>query len=183
MTRQSADCYVIRGDGADRFAWARVFLQGGARAAEDGGYWGYVSILSDYGTFGAVWGNMAVPLRQFLAGLEFSYAMEKLRPPEHRMQFDLDESIAKARERVRRERRKRHILYGLARDLYDAIDEIASDGGMGPESFARALMETAMPSDFWEGCCIERYSPECTEFWRVIWPRLIAEFQAEAVTA
>lgn len=178
----TAETYLIR-NGQE---WARVFILEGERAT--GERWGYLSILSDFGQFGNYWNNVGGrSFRAFLASLEFTYAMEKLRPREHRMQFDLDASLANAKRHVFRARRERSITDTCARRLYAEIREIASEGTMGCERYGHLLMDALGEYwdrwNAWEWCCSECYSPECTGFWQNLWPKLLTEFRAEGALA
>lgn len=131
-----------------------------------------------YGTFANCWPprGRSGTLHEFLARLGFDYFMNKARPDDFQ-RFNFDATMKAVREDILRSRRAGDITKQQAADAWydlDMMDETTS-----LDAFTAALssdVTDALGEAWWE--CIQRGpSPECTEFWRVIWPAFLAKVQ------
>jgi len=155
-----------------------------------GSEWAYIVTDDDlglfcahgsYGTFAYVWPpqHRSQPLHAFLADLDFHYFIRKTRGLTA-MEFDFDGTFANLRRCVLNARRTRYIGLEAARDAWDILDSI--DQTNSPDFLAAQIFdETALVQALGDDWMLEfrdRYCPQCTEFWRVIWPAFMAKIQA-----
>lgn len=174
VVKATVDRYTIRA-GSE---WAKVFLESGV----DGSYhWGDLSIVSSLGNYGHHWGSIGEKsFEQFLASLDSDYALKKITNYAHE-EFDFDATIAAIRARIiRRRKEDRHlgIPREAAREIWDGIEAIETEGQMGEGVFCEKVSSTIgapwWDYGFWEDGVEKRVRNDCAGLWKYIWPELIA---------
>lgn len=137
-----------------------------------------------FGTFAHCWPprGRRRTLHEFLAGLGFDYFMTKTRAEDSR-RFDFDATVKAMKGEIRRHRREKGISTTAARDAWDELD--ALDETDSQDAFVTSLSDDLMDAlgDDWWMLIQHGPSPECTEFWRILWPaylQVIAPAKEEA---
>jgi hypothetical protein len=173
-----AECYTIR----NNFAWAHLFVRHGTRAEDDGRActWANVAVVSDYGSFGFCWTHIGSrPWQQFLAGLNFDYAMQKMMGARFRVPLSGEEARDKARAVVLDLRRTRQLSDDEARDLWNAIEDCqeAANGHEFLRDWDDASAGMVYRHELWDGLW-DKVNPEAEGFWAKLWPHFIAAISA-----
>ena len=167
VIESDAHSYYLAVDGE----WAKFFVQEGVR--NDGKtHYGYLSIISSFGTFGHCFSHMSLPLPAFLQRTNFDYVMEKLHPKSRI--FDWDKAIEKIKKEILTVRREspEGISKKEAREFWDSIVDFESDYGSF-EHFLNKLAECA--GRFWDDWSMWEDSeptvpnPQCVGFWNTFW--------------
>ncbi len=182
-----ADSYLILPyrDGHAR-GWARIFVQSGQRPQKAGElptWWCYVSVVSDWGNFGHLWSHCGSPAVEFLAGLEYAYAMGKFFGDRLKL-WDSASYINQLRATLIERRRGGDLKKSLARDAWDSLADHAEDHSFSSaETLMNALLEDpalekALGFETITKTRGMRPNPQATEFWRDAWPHLIEAIRA-----
>jgi len=129
-----------------------------------------------YGTFAHCWPprGRSRTLHEFLAGVGFDYFMNKARQDDL-LRFDFAATVKTMKDEIRRRRRENGINRNLAREAWDELDYMDETGSK--DAFMATLssdLTEALGDDWWTLVQCGP-SPECTEFWRVIWPAFLEE--------
>lgn len=100
---------------------------------------GWINIMSSYGDYSYIWGAMGkdTDLPTFFTKANSGYLVDKLFGSE-RKTFDLDKAISEIKKEVIKDRREGNMDYGMAREIFDFIEEeLYSD--ISKERFADAM--------------------------------------------
>lgn len=184
VVREQADSYYINAwrDGYHR-GWARIFVQSGQRPRRegDGGptWWCYVAVISDWGNFGHLWSHCGREPVEFLSGLEFDYAMQKLMWDDFKV-FRADAYLGELRQHVLQCRRDGAITREEARKTWEAIEEAEDVGGGSRDLISQHLY--GLDHDERPGLDTDSIvefdgmvpNPQAVGFWRDCWPHFIA---------
>ena len=180
---QAATCYTVRND----WAWAHIFVRHGTGVQTDGSPrgWVHVSVISDFGSFGYCWTHIGPDRwREFLAGLDLHYAMQKMLGERFRVPLAIHEAEAKGRQMILQYRREDSLDAEDARKLWDGLDAADRDGGL--DGFLRDWDRQSdgrwYAHDWWDASW-DKVNPQAEGFWREIWPHFIAGIQSEAARA
>jgi len=166
-------CYTVR----NGFAWAYLFVRSGTGETGTGEPrgWVHVSVLSDYGSFGYCWSHIgSSPWWEFLADLDFEYAMRKMMGARYDVALNLDAACAKVREVVIERRRDGGMSREDARALWDALpscDESTFLADLDHHSGGRMYRH-----ELWDLRWTEP-NPQARGFWEEIWPHFVAGIQ------
>lgn len=178
-----ATCYTVR----NGWAWAHVFVRHGVRQEADGRAcsWAHVSVDSDYGPFGFCWAHMGPqPWHEFLAGLDFDYAMKKFMGARFQVPLTCDAAAAKARSLVL-EARRNGMSAEDARNLFDAVEEAeiaADDAGAFLREWDRHSGGVMYRHELYDANWTQP-NPQAVGFWAEIWPHFIAAIKPAAEVA
>lgn len=182
-TTSPATRYTVR----NGWAWAYLYVDHGVVKADkltsNDRHWVSVSVISDYGSFGFCWSHIGEDWRDFLAGIDFDYAMKKMMGLRLWVPLDVSEASDKAKSTVIDLRRHDCLSREEARDLYDAAESASGDAFNCQHFLAEWNSESmgkVSSRDLYDGRW-EKYNPQAVGFWADIWPHFIAAIQAEAV--
>lgn len=178
--RESAACYLIR----NGLPWAEIYVRHGMgkTGAGDPRGWVNVSVISDFGSFGYCWSHIgATPWHEFLATLDFDYAMNKFLSGKHRVSVDGHEAQRRAHAHVLRLRRERTLSKDQASALYHGATTADPDQGLSVflSDWGRESGEPFHRFEMWSYDW-KMESPAARGFWSDIWPLFVAEITAEA---
>lgn len=179
VTATPAVCYTVRND----WAWAHIFIRSGMGQTGNGDPRGWVdvSVISDFGSFGYCWSHIGNrPWQEFLAEVDFHYAMQKMMGPRFTEHMSMDECAEKARRTVLQLRREDSLTKTDARELWDAIPDI--DTEYPPQAFLsewdRASSGAMYRNELWDMVWLKE-APQAVGFWAEIWPHFVASIQAD----
>ncbi len=164
-------CFTVR----NGFAWAHIFVRHGMGETGKGDPrgWVHVSVLSDYGSFGYCWSQIgSEPWWEFLADLDFEYAMRKMLGQHFEVPLDIDACREKAKRFVIERRRERSMSREDARELWNAMwwcdDALTFLADLDRQSGGAMYRH-----EMWDMRWTEP-SPQARGFWEEIWPHFIA---------
>jgi hypothetical protein len=177
--------YTVR----NGWAWAYLYVDHGVvtddKLTSGERRWVNVSVISDYGSFGFCWSHIGGDWRDFLASLDFDYAMKKMMGLRLWTPLDVSEAADKARGLVVERRRHDGLTRADARQLFDAIESARGDAFNCQhflaqwDSESNCLMSRHdLYDDKWE-----KYDPQAEGFWSEIWPHFTAAIIAERAEA
>lgn len=177
--------YTVR----NGWAWAHLYVDHGVEKDSNltGGErrWVNVSVISDYGSFGFCWSHIGGDWRDFLASLDFDYAMKKMMGLRLWKPLEVHEAADKARSLVIERRRRDGLTLTDARALYDAIEGARGDAFNCQQFLAEWNTESEglvsrhdLYDDKWE-----KYDPQAEGFWAEIWPHFVAALVADRAEA
>lgn len=170
-------CYIVRGEHGER---GRFFLREGEHPKDAGGrsYWCELVCNTGYGAVGHYWGNMGRPAAEFLASLNKGYLLTKLWGLEAQV-YHGPTAVRSAKEQLFRARRNDRMSRDLAREVFDAVDDLGSD----PSEYD--WVECIRDNDFLYGLALDgelrsqALNPMAEGFWRDLWPAFLAELQEQ----
>lgn len=146
-----------------------------------------VAINSDYGAYAFLWTHATGTWMEWLAGLDFDYAMKKLAEGRLYRPMPIADALAKLRKLVIERRREDSMTRADARELWNVTTEWWWEETQ-PADFYRKLDETthlASRFELWDYSW-EEVNPSHVSFWEHIWvpfaqhlKGLIAAEQAE----
>lgn len=177
--KTAATCYrVING-----FSWAEIYLRQGHEPATDqrtARYWVHMSVVSDYGNFGYCWSHIGANWREFLARLDFHYAMNKFMGPHFEEPMAFDDAVKQARALIADRRKQGAMSKEDARDLYDGLRTLDPDHPREAflQQWDQASGGAMYRHEFWDNRW-KSISPQAKAFWADIWPAFIAQLDAE----
>lgn len=141
---------------------------------------GLFSAHGSYGTFAFVWPPeyRSEPLADFLSDLGFDYFVGKTRGCSAR-EFDQEATVRRLKKWIIDARKNGDCTQVEARGAWDSL--VGIDETNEP-MFVHLIYDDpdlyrVIGSDAYEAIC-RRYTPECTEFWRVIWPEFLKTISA-----
>ncbi|RPD45477.1 hypothetical protein DNI29_19035 [Hymenobacter sediminis] len=157
---------------------------------ESGCYWaditidacgttGRINISSDYGNWSNYWGACGCPFKQFLSQIGYDYAASKFGVEEW---VDVDGTLRFYKELLVSYRRDETLAAEEARDIYNEINSLRSENR---HTLVQEVTGSAYLMKFLNRMCgmpefIYMPSPQFKDFWKNIWPALLAEFKREA---
>lgn len=172
VSKYQAEAYHV----SNGYDGACIFLRHGPR--DDGGSWGYISVVGSFGDFGHYFGNCGGDFRSFLCGCDTHYLSSKFFGIQARV-FDCDKTVDALKRVVIERRRTGSIERDQARDMFDAIRD--ADGNHSEESFFMQL-STAFPRfyelELW-GYAERVMNPQAKGFFEDLWPGFVAELRRE----
>ena len=148
---------------------------------------GLFTAHGSYGTFAYTWPPQyrSTPLRAFVSSLDFDYFIGKTRGS-GAVEFDEAGSRQAIKRLIIDARRTHGETKSGAREAWNELSDIPE--GEGEDFFARQIADNdtilnVIGHDDWWHVLARRYKPECTEFWKVIWPAFLAEIKPAAPSA
>lgn len=164
--------YVVRAEGME---WADIVISEKL---------GLFCAYSTFGNYVYRWTSIGSrTLKQFLAGLDRDYFMEKTRGRAWK-EFDLDATIADIKRHVLELRRAGDLTADQARaaweDIGDLDDGPVSDGMFMERVYRSTALWAVYGGDFYD-LTIETPKLECAGFWRVIWPAFLEQIAEKEV--
>lgn len=156
-----------------RHGWARIYVEHGCKKEQDGRlrYWVSLTVNSDYGLMGYIWSHCGEPYYQFLRGMSFDYAMNKMLGDRF-MVFD----SALHGEAIRKEMQNALNTGDISKDDYDefleALDMAESERDRG--EFYHHIRDYKCFDEFeLFRLQSEKPSGQATEFWATVWPQFL----------
>jgi hypothetical protein len=171
VSKHQAEAYHV----SNGYDGACIFLRHGPR--DDGGSWGYISIVGSFGEFGYYFGNCAHDFKSFLAGCDHGYLTNKFFGTEARV-FDCQKTVIELKRFIIERRRSSRVSKEIAREMFDSVKE--ADGHNSEEAFWISVSD--MPRFYdWEiyDKGVRLTNPQAVGFFGDIWPGFVAEIQSE----
>lgn len=180
VSTSPATRYTVR----NGWAWAHLYVDHGVVKAcsltTSDRHWVNVSVISDYGSFGFCWSHIGGDWREFLASLDFDYAMKKMMGLRLWTPLDVTEATDKARALVVDQRRQGGLTRKDARTLFDAASSARGDAFNCQHFLAEWDRESGglmSRHDLYDAKW-DKYDPQAEAFWSEIWPHFVAAISA-----
>ena len=167
--------YSIRGAGG---LWATIAIRGWERqGAGEMLQGGEILINSDYGNFASQWGNLGMPMKQFLATVGRDYLLRNLAGLSL-YEFDFDASVARVKREVIRDRKDGALDHDEARNAWNAIPA----ENRGKDLFIHELLTCdAFGDEPWH-FCEDRERPALVHFYADVWLPFAEHLASELLT-
>lgn len=163
IKKTNVECYKLRFKAG--FAWADITIDAADRT-------GRIQIASDYGSWEYYWGACGIEFKEFLVGLNISYAAGKFGEDKW---FDQIKTIEALKIRIKEYTIEKEELYELNLELSNLEDSSCKEEFTAKMWLSDKIMEM-------EDHCpdmINDISPSFKDFWNKIWLLFIDELKKE----
>lgn len=169
VTKATADSYIVQKDGE----YARFFVDHGV--GQSGNQWACLAIMSSYGNYGYFWSHMGMSYHEFLAKIDFGYAMSKLTGGNY-MEFDIDETIKRLRKETLEDRRIGGIDKKEARNIYSTLEILENERPRTTGEFYQITSDNDVYFD--DEVTSEKPNASSVGFWKTLWSEFATYLKA-----
>jgi hypothetical protein len=173
------EVYDIRENGE----YGTFFVEAGEGKTSDGRprFFATWCCVSSYGVFGHYWSHMGEPFAAFIADIEQDYLLGKICT----MVPSAEKGIEAVRSEILQNRRAENISRDVARDAWEAVQEVEDDGLSGEWALKSLFDSDAIQAAEVDWCDIssQDWPNDALQFARKLWPGFVKAVGERAAVA